>query len=82
MAGFGASDVIIESEVYVGGQEHFYMETQCCVAVPRGEDGEMDIFSSTQFPIAVQVVSYSIHTHCTCMYSLSLIITQPPRFSP
>ncbi|KAI0236094.1 Xanthine dehydrogenase/oxidase, partial [Lamellibrachia satsuma] len=53
-AGFGASDVIIESEVYVGGQEHFYMETQSCVAVPRGEDGEMEIFSSTQFPTGVQ----------------------------
>ena len=56
MAGFGASDVIIESEVYVGAQEHFYMETQSCVAVPRGEDGEMEIFSSTQFPTAVQVL--------------------------
>ncbi|KAI0211156.1 Aldehyde oxidase 1, partial [Lamellibrachia satsuma] len=54
MAGFGASDVIIESEVYVGAQEHFYMETQSCVAVPRGEDGEMDIYSSTQCPTAVQ----------------------------
>ena len=70
-AGFGASDVIIESEVYVGAQEHFYMETQSCVAVPRGEDGEMEIFSSTQFPTGVQVLCYSIHTHCTvCIHTV------------
>ncbi|KAK2165479.1 hypothetical protein NP493_1361g00029 [Ridgeia piscesae] len=53
--GFGASDQVIEGEVYVGSQEHFYMEPQSCVAVPRGEDGEMDIFSSTQAPNGVQI---------------------------
>ncbi|KAI0225880.1 Xanthine dehydrogenase/oxidase [Lamellibrachia satsuma] len=53
-AGFGASDRIIEGEVYVGAQEHFYMETHSCVAIPRGEDGEMEIFSATQSPMSVQ----------------------------
>ena len=62
MTGFGASDQVIEGEVYVGSQEHFYMEPQSCVAVPRGEDGEMDIFSSTQAPNGVQVLS--LHRCC------------------
>ena len=55
-AGFRASDHIIEGEVFVGAQEHFYMETQSCVAVPHGEDGEMEVFSSTQAPMGIQVL--------------------------
>lgn len=31
-----------------GGQEHFYMETCCCLCIPQGEKGEMEIFASTQ----------------------------------
>ena len=54
--GFGASDQVIDGEVYVGSQEHFYMEPHSCVAVPRGEDGEMDVYSSTQAATTVQVL--------------------------
>ena len=32
----------------LGGQKHFYMETNACIAIPRGEDGEMEIWASTQ----------------------------------
>jgi xanthine dehydrogenase/oxidase len=32
----------------MGGQEHFYLETQACVVVPKPEDGEMEVFASTQ----------------------------------
>ncbi|CAJ1087680.1 aldehyde oxidase 5 isoform X2 [Xyrichtys novacula] len=39
---------LLEGEIYMGGQEHFYMETQGLVAVPRGEDEEMDVFVATQ----------------------------------
>ncbi|KAM9316879.1 xanthine dehydrogenase/oxidase [Gastrophryne carolinensis] len=46
--GFQEADHIIEGEIYIGGQEHFYLETNCCVAVPKGEDGEMELFASTQ----------------------------------
>ncbi|ELU10726.1 hypothetical protein CAPTEDRAFT_113030, partial [Capitella teleta] len=35
-------------EMRVGGQEHFYMETHSCIAIPKGEDGEVEIISSTQ----------------------------------
>lgn len=33
----------------IGGQEHFYLETNACVAIPK-EDGEMEIWSSSQNP--------------------------------
>ena len=32
----------------MGGQDHFYLETHVSLAVPKGENSEMDIFSSTQ----------------------------------
>ncbi|KAJ8291157.1 hypothetical protein GJAV_G00022040 [Gymnothorax javanicus] len=46
--GFQESDHIFEGEMHVGGQEHFYLETHCTLAVPKGEDGEMELFVSTQ----------------------------------
>lgn len=39
----------------MGGQEHFYMETQSMLVVPKGEDQEMDVYVSTQFPRYIQV---------------------------
>ncbi|CAH2255899.1 xanthine dehydrogenase oxidase [Pelobates cultripes] len=46
--GFQEADHIHEGEIYIGGQEHFYLETNCTIAVPKGEDGEMELFVSTQ----------------------------------
>ncbi|XP_040286533.1 xanthine dehydrogenase/oxidase isoform X1 [Bufo bufo] len=46
--GFQEADDTVEGEIYIGGQEHFYLETNCCIAVPKGEDGEMELFASTQ----------------------------------
>ncbi|CAL8284972.1 unnamed protein product, partial [Gadus morhua 'NCC'] len=45
--GFQLADHILEGEVHMGGQEHFYLETHVTLAVP-GEDGEMELFVSTQ----------------------------------
>ncbi|XP_070578679.1 xanthine dehydrogenase/oxidase-like [Ptychodera flava] len=53
--GFEKSDQIIEGEVRIGGQEHFYLETQASIAIPKNEDGEMEIISSTQNPTGTQV---------------------------
>ncbi len=44
------SDHVFSGVVRIGGQEHFYLETQACVVVPKPEDGEMEIYSSTQNP--------------------------------
>lgn len=51
------ADGIVEGEVSMGGQEHFYLETHASLAVPRGEDGEMELFVSTQNPTETQVWS-------------------------
>ncbi|XP_067420930.1 xanthine dehydrogenase/oxidase isoform X2 [Emydura macquarii macquarii] len=52
--GFEEADHVIEGEMYIGGQEHFYLETHCTIAVPKGEDGEMELFVSTQSPTHTQ----------------------------
>nr|XP_056708333.1 xanthine dehydrogenase/oxidase [Euleptes europaea] len=52
--GFEEADHIVEGEIYLGGQEHFYLETHCTIAVPKGEDGEMELFVSTQNPAVTQ----------------------------
>ncbi|KAK5874775.1 hypothetical protein CesoFtcFv8_027332 [Champsocephalus esox] len=54
-AGFKQADHILEGEMHIGGQEHFYLETNVTLAVPR-EDGEMELFVSTQAPTKTQVV--------------------------
>ncbi|KAM6893551.1 xanthine dehydrogenase/oxidase [Xenentodon cancila] len=46
--GFKQAEHILEGEMHIGGQEHFYLETNVTLAVPRGEDGEMELFVSTQ----------------------------------
>lgn len=47
------ADHVADGEVRSAGQEHFYLETQAGVAVPR-EDGEVEVTASTQSPSGVQ----------------------------
>uniref|UniRef100_A0A671G271 Aldehyde oxidase n=1 Tax=Rhinolophus ferrumequinum TaxID=59479 RepID=A0A671G271_RHIFE len=47
-------DQIIEGEVHVEGQEHFYMETQTILAIPKEEDKEMVLHLGMQYPTHVQ----------------------------
>ncbi|KAF4083783.1 hypothetical protein AMELA_G00121330 [Ameiurus melas] len=54
--GFQESDNILQGEIHIGGQEHFYLETNCTLAVPRGEDGEMELFASTQAATKTQML--------------------------
>ena len=51
---FKKADHVFTGVARMGGQEHFYLETQACVVVPKPEDGEMDVFSSTQNPAETQ----------------------------
>lgn len=44
---------LVTGQQDVGGQIHFYMETQTCVAIP-GEEGQMVLWPSTQSPDGVQ----------------------------
>ncbi|XP_015600760.1 xanthine dehydrogenase [Cephus cinctus] len=50
---FSEVDHVLEGEVRMGGQEHFYLETHAAIAVPREED-ELEVFSSTQHPSEIQ----------------------------
>lgn len=47
------ADRIVEGRLEIGGQDHFYLETQIAYAIP-GEDGDMTVHSSTQHPTEVQ----------------------------
>ncbi|MEL6203583.1 MAG: molybdopterin cofactor-binding domain-containing protein, partial [Pseudomonadota bacterium] len=52
-AAFAGAERIIEGRLEIGGQDHFYLETQIALAVP-GEDQDMTVYSSTQHPTEVQ----------------------------
>ncbi|XP_077994202.1 xanthine dehydrogenase/oxidase-like [Glandiceps talaboti] len=53
---FAGSERLLEGEVRIGGQEHFYMETQRCLVIPEGGDENIEVLSSTQHPELVQLV--------------------------
>lgn len=46
-------NVVVEGEMRMGGQEHFYLETNVTLCIP-GEQGEMEVFASTQNPTKTQ----------------------------
>ncbi|KAG8041547.1 hypothetical protein G9C98_002840 [Cotesia typhae] len=50
---FSESDHILEGEVKIGGQEHFYLETHATLAVPKDTD-ELEVYCSTQHPSEIQ----------------------------
>lgn len=45
---FEACDRVFEGMTRLGGQEQFYLETNAALAIPKSEDGQMDVWSSTQ----------------------------------
>ncbi|KAM4060647.1 molybdopterin-binding domain of aldehyde dehydrogenase [Hirsutella rhossiliensis] len=47
-AAFKSCDHVFTGTVRMGGQEHFYLETHACLVIPKPEDGEMEVFASTQ----------------------------------
>ena len=54
--GFATAEHVLEGEVRIGGQEHFYLEPQCSLCVPLSEHDEMEVFSSTQAPKDTQTL--------------------------
>jgi xanthine dehydrogenase large subunit len=54
-AALGASPVRVEGELFIGGQEHFYLETQAAIAWVD-ETGGIELHSSTQHPAETQEV--------------------------
>lgn len=64
----GEADAAIEAaphkvtgEITMGGQEHFYLESQAALVVPQ-ENGDMVVHSSTQHPTEIQhKVAHALH---------------------
>jgi xanthine dehydrogenase large subunit len=61
----------LSGEVHIGGQEHFYLESQVAIVIP-GEQGQMTVHSSTQHPSEVQMMVAEVlgvpfnHVVCIC----------------
>jgi len=53
-AAFKQADHVLEGESHMGGQEHFYLETNTVLAIPKPEDDEIELFVSTQNPTETQ----------------------------
>ncbi len=70
-AALAAADHALEGTLTIGGQEHFYLESQAAIAYP-GESREMHVLSSTQHPTEVQSIVAEIlgvpfnHVTVTC----------------
>lgn len=58
-AGLKQAKHVIEGSLHIGGQEHFYLETQISSVVPA-EDGGMLVFTSSQNPTEVQKLVASV----------------------
>lgn len=52
--GWRQCDHVLEGSTRMGGQEHFYLETNAVAVIPGREDGEMDVWCSTQNPTETQ----------------------------
>ncbi|MBO1518272.1 xanthine dehydrogenase molybdopterin binding subunit [Oceanisphaera pacifica] len=58
-AGLASAKHVIEGSLHIGGQEHFYLETQVSSVVPT-EDGGMMVFTSSQHPTEIQKLVASV----------------------
>ncbi|MEM7496701.1 MAG: xanthine dehydrogenase molybdopterin binding subunit [Pseudomonadota bacterium] len=52
-AGLAEAPLTLDGAMTIGGQDHFYLEGHVAMAIP-GEDGAMEVWSSTQHPSEVQ----------------------------
>ncbi|CAF2520096.1 unnamed protein product [Rotaria sp. Silwood2] len=61
---------ILEDTLYIGGQEHFYMETNSCMVIPSNDDKEIDLYVGTQNPSLTQELTALVLgrdvSHVTC----------------
>ena len=47
-AGFTAAHNVVEGKTRSGGQEHFYLETNATIAIPKTENEEMELITTSQ----------------------------------
>lgn len=60
-------EYVVEGEVSMSGQEHFYMETQATLALPVDNGNEMEVYCSTQGPSYLQA--------CLVLYRIFVVMT-------
>ena len=73
VAALSSSPLTLEGDFELGGQEHFYLETQAAHA-ERGEDNSMVVISSTQHPSEVQhIIAHVLHL------PMNQVVVQMPR---
>ncbi|KJH50087.1 CO dehydrogenase flavoprotein [Dictyocaulus viviparus] len=58
---WSAYDYVVEGEIKIGGQEHFYLETQQCLVIPN-EGDELEIITSAQGTNDVQLSYFYMET--------------------
>ncbi|KAK8905125.1 hypothetical protein QC760_006322 [Botrytis cinerea] len=51
---WASCDRIFEGTTRIGGQEHFYLETNAAMVIPNKEDGTYEVWSSTQNSMETQ----------------------------
>ncbi|QSZ34309.1 hypothetical protein DSL72_005900 [Monilinia vaccinii-corymbosi] len=51
---WASCDKIFEGTTRIGGQEHFYLETNAAMVIPNKEDGTYEVWSSTQNSMETQ----------------------------
>ncbi|CAF1173308.1 unnamed protein product [Rotaria sordida] len=60
----------LEDTIYIGGQEHFYMETHSCIVIPSHDDKEITLYLGTQSASAIQELTALVLgrdvSHITC----------------
>ncbi|KAL2731325.1 xanthine dehydrogenase [Vespula squamosa] len=60
---FAETDYILEGEIHTSGQEHFYLETNAVIVIPKEED-ELEMFCAHQHPSEVQkLVAHVLNVH-------------------
>ncbi|KAK8086202.1 Xanthine dehydrogenase [Apiospora phragmitis] len=57
---FKNCDYTFSGVTRMGGQEHFYLRTNACLCIPKPEDGEMEIWTSSQNPTESQIFAARI----------------------
>ena len=54
-AALASADHVIEGQFHMAGPRHMYMEPISALVVPKGENGEMDVYVTQQEPMLAQV---------------------------
>lgn len=65
---FADADVIVEGECRMGGQEHFYLETQATLAIPK--EDELELIASTQHISEIQKLT----AHVTGLSASKIVV--------